>query len=778
MRFVYTWLFLSLGLTMPLFSQTLASWPLDDSNQTQATSVATGLTAADFARGNGISELSISGPGITASNWTTENTSNSVDYYEFCLTANAGQTFNITDVQFTERRSAEGIRAYELYYSTDGFASRTRLDSVGIPDNLSWRTHSANFTRKIQDGEHICFRLYGLAAESDEGEWTIASNSLSVSGSLLNTCFSPFFEGHLSISNIEENSLRLNVAAGSGNARLILMRQGAPVEFTPYQGDNYTSSAAFGAGDQVGPDTYVVGLTGSPIVSFTVTNLIPGVTYFVASYEFNYVNGPCYASTAITASAATSCSDPTPVRQLASSAADARASIAWEAPYCYDDVLVVASESPITGEPTGDGSQYSPDLVYGNGAVHPDFGAGVFPVYLDNATQLTVTGLTNNSLYHFAIFTRLGTKWSHGLSLTAKPVMGCAELNGERLFINEFHYQNIGAEQDIGVELVGPAGTDLSNYELYVYERDNPPASASSVIATRRLSGFIDDEGSGAGAVWVPFPELPVFAGGIVLYNWVSQEVVQYIAYRHASAAQDGPAAGMFAPPIMQENGTLLFEFTFQDGGESMQLVGDGECPSEFTWAILDASPGDLNGTQNVLPVQLLAYWAETKQRAVQLHWQTEAEEDSHYYEIEHSEDGRTFSAIGKTMAAGYSQQQTNYQLQHDKPGLGVNYYRLVQYDFDGSRYDLGVLSVAFNSDRPAEVTMAPNPAQELTRLNWNFPARQLVIVNATGQIIHRQTLSEETRSFQLPIDQLVAGVYWIRLDSGTTIHTQRLLIH
>lgn len=594
MRFVYTWLVLSLGLTVPLSSQTLASCPLDNSNPTQATAVATGLTASDFNRGNGISELTISGPGLTASGWTTETYIYPVDYFEFCLTVDSGMTADITDVQFTERRSAEGIRAYELYYSTDGFASQVRLDSVGIPDNLSWRAHSSSFSRKIKDGEQLCFRLYGYAAESDAGEWTISSNSLMASGSLLSNCSPPAPGGQLSITNIEENSLRLNIFGGDGDARLILLRQGAPVAFSPYQGDNYSSNVVFGTGDQVGPDTYVVGLSASPSVAFTVSNLIPGVTYQAAVYEYDYAGGPCYASTATTAMATTNCSTPTGVRQLVSSTADGQLSMTWETPYCFEEVLVVASESPLTG--------------------------------------------------------------------------------------------------------------------------------------------------------------LPPFAGGIALYNRVSQEVVQYIAYRHASAAQDGPAAGMFAPPIQQENGSVLQEFAFQELGQSMQWIAEGECPSEFTWGVSNASPGDLNGAQNVLPVQLLAYWAETKQKTVQLHWQTVTEEDSHYYEIEHRENGRTFRAIGRVDAAGFSQQQENYQHQHHEPNTGLNYYRLVQYDFDGSRYDLGVLSVTFHSDKPTELTMAPNPARAQTQLSWNFPARQLVIIDATGQIVHHQTLSSATRSFLLPV--------------------------
>ncbi|HFB99473.1 MAG TPA: hypothetical protein ENJ53_01585 [Phaeodactylibacter sp.] len=69
-------------------------------------------------------------------------------------------------------------------------------------------------------------------------------------------------------------------------------------------------------------------------------------------------------------------------------------------------------------------------------------------------------------------------------------------------WINEFHYDNPGAENEY-IEVAGPAGLDLSNYTIYLY---NGKASQRKVYNTTALAGVIPDEGgSGSGTISFPF---------------------------------------------------------------------------------------------------------------------------------------------------------------------------------------------------------------------------------------------------------------------------------
>ncbi len=86
---------------------------------------------------------------------------------------------------------------------------------------------------------------------------------------------------------------------------------------------------------------------------------------------------------------------------------------------CFDEILVVASEASISATPSGDGSSYTADPIYGDGT---DIGTNEYVVYKGTAETETVTSLTNDTEYYFKIFTRKGTEWSSGVEFTATPV--------------------------------------------------------------------------------------------------------------------------------------------------------------------------------------------------------------------------------------------------------------------------------------------------------------------------------------------------------------------
>src|SRR6478735_2496848 len=71
------------------------------------------------------------------------------------------------------------------------------------------------------------------------------------------------------------------------------------------------------------------------------------------------------------------------------------------------------------------------------------------------------------------------------------------------VWINEFHYDNAGTDAGEAVEIAGKAGTDLSGYQLVLYNGGSTAAEAAAAVVynTRALTGLIDDEGQGYGAV-------------------------------------------------------------------------------------------------------------------------------------------------------------------------------------------------------------------------------------------------------------------------------------
>jgi len=85
-----------------------------------------------------------------------------------------------------------------------------------------------------------------------------------------------------------------------------------------------------------------------------------------------------------------------------------------------------------------------------------------------------------------------------------------------------------------------------------------------------------------------------------------------------------------------------------------------------------------------VLPVELTAFNATTKNQSILLYLNTASEKNNKSFEIQHSVDGMTFKSIGSVDGSGNSTLSKNYSFNDENPNAGVNYYQLVQHDYDG----------------------------------------------------------------------------------------------
>ncbi len=174
--------------------------------------------------------------------------------------------------------------------------------------------------------------------------------------------------------------------------------------------------------------------------------------------------------------------------------------------------------------------------------------------------------------------------------VVSRPVVISVPLSGA-LWINEIHYDNAGTDTNEGVEIAGTAGIDLSYYVLYAYNGGD-----GLVYSSNGLSGVIDDEGCGYGAVWVPVSGLQNGPDGVALVLDGSN-MIQFLSYEATIAASNGPAAGQYADNIkVSEAGT--------ETDRSLQLKGVGTNYIQFSWGGPTNAPsrGALNESQWIYP--------------------------------------------------------------------------------------------------------------------------------------------------------------------------------
>ncbi len=143
----------------------------------------------------------------------------------------------------------------------------------------------------------------------------------------------------------------------------------------------------------------------------------------------------------------------------------------------------------------------------------------------------------------------------------------------QTVFINELHYDNAGPDAGEGIEIAGPAGTDLSGWELALYNGNN-----GSVYRTESLSGVLPDQGNGFGTVSLAVVGLQNGApDGMALVD--NGTVVQFLSYEGAFTATSGPADGMTSTDIG------VAESNATPAGSSLQLTGTGAEAKDFSWS-------------------------------------------------------------------------------------------------------------------------------------------------------------------------------------------------
>ncbi len=152
------------------------------------------------------------------------------------------------------------------------------------------------------------------------------------------------------------------------------------------------------------------------------------------------------------------------------------------------------------------------------------------------------------------------------------------------VFVNEFHYDNVGTDTGEFIEIANTLGTDLTGWSVVLYS-----GATGKPYASYKLTG------SGTLSVLnLPVNGLQNAHDGIVLVN-AAGEVVQFLSYEGSFKAATGVAAGLASTDIgVSQNGETA-------AGSSLQLYGSGSTYGEFSWySSTGATAGKANNKQEL----------------------------------------------------------------------------------------------------------------------------------------------------------------------------------
>jgi len=229
--------------------------------------------------------------------------------------------------------------------------------------------------------------------------------------------------------------------------------------------------------------------------------------------------------------------------------------------------------------------------------------------------------------------------------------------------------------------------------------------------------------------------------------------------------------------PIMQPSAVLRIAFNFNlsecavevfcthisnEGGT--EIIGNGEGCSSII---------EIEGScASTLPVELVGFRAEVKNKNVLLTWQTLTENNNEGFEIQRSNNANDWQTIGWEAGQGDATTTQTYTFTDSRPVLGKSYYRLMQVDFDGKAEFSEIVTVAFYN---GVVSVYPNPVSNVLKIAVadEMPIESVIVYNTSGSEVMRTTALTNS----LNVSQLNPGTYIIAVQVDGETTRQKLVV-
>ncbi len=219
------------------------------------------------------------------------------------------------------------------------------------------------------------------------------------------------------------------------------------------------------------------------------------------------------------------------------------------------------------------------------------------------------------------------------------------------------------------------------------------------------------------------------------------------------------------------DNIKLRFEF-----GSDASIVEKG-------WYIDDLA---FTGVGMIVPVELTSFNAIYTNNKVELNWKTATEENNSGFDIEASSDGISFEKIGFVPGFGTTTEIHTYNFADTRNLNSTNYYRLKQFDYDGTISLSQVVEV--NTGNNFEYALEqnyPNPFNPSTKISFSLKEEGQVnlyvydILGAKVADLVNGTMKAGKHDVVLNAAQygLTSGIYFITLEAGSIRKTIKSIL-
>lgn len=579
---------------------------------------------------------------------------------------------------------------------------RSTLNNVNVTNLLPNTTyHVAAYEYNGSTGP--VFRVPGVTASfTTAAQPTIASSAIT-------------------FLQVEGNAMRLSWTNGSGARRIVVARAGSAVTAIPTNGIDYTSSPAFGNGDDLGSGQFVV-FDGTASF-FDINSLLSNTTYHFAIFEYDGTGtGTAYMTSSFASASQSTVITPTiQASNLAFSAvAGNTATVGWTLGNGQNRIVVVRQGSPVTTEPS-DFSLYASSANFGLGA---QIGAGNYVLYRGTGSSVAITNLLPGTTYYFAIFEYNGSSapvylkpgLTGSLTTLGAPTVQATSATVGSITPTTLQLNWVSGSGNRRLVLIRP-GAAVDGVPI-----DNGTYTANSAFGAGTLLGV----------------------NNYVVYNGTGNSVLV--------TGLTGGTTYHFA----------VYEFNSFGAG------------SQF----LTASPATSSATTNAsVPVRFLSFTITKEVGSARLDWSTAQEANSARFNIERSGNGRDYESIGSLHAAGNSTSIKKYQFVDRQPLKGTAFYRIRQIDLDGTFTFSRVLTIS--SKFGGIIVRMMNPVQQQIWIEISAVDPQVrtewKMFDQLGKMVHKGIVSGNIIETNWP-SALPAGIYVVEISQGDKMERVRIM--
>ncbi len=182
------------------------------------------------------------------------------------------------------------------------------------------------------------------------------------------------------------------------------------------------------------------------------------------------------------------------------------------------------------------------------------------------------------------------------------------------------------------------------------------------------------------------------------------------------------------------------------------------------------------------LPVKLIDFKAQNINDKIYLNWQVASEINSSHYTIERSSNGEQFESIGQINSFNLADIKVNYEFNDNFPLKGINYYRLVMVDKDGTFSYSKTVSSNIKSAPSfllSNIHLSEKNSSLHIIVNSNYQQNlQIMLCDVNGRIHYQSkvNIQKGVNQIEKNFSNCARGVYFVNVKSDDLQITKSIL--